>query len=62
LDYFTKGAIPEALIGVPNGRTPEQINQFKNYWDTELAGDPTKRRRAKFAPLAGHAGTRPYCD
>ena len=50
LDYFTEGSIPDALIGVPNGWTPEQIKQFQDYWDTELAGDLAKRRRAKFVP------------
>ncbi len=50
LDYFTEGSIPDALIGVPNGWTPDQIKQFQDYWDTELAGDLAKRRRAKFVP------------
>jgi hypothetical protein len=50
LDYYTEGSIPDALIGVPNGWTPEQINQFQDYWDTEFAGDLAKRRRAKFVP------------
>ncbi len=50
LDYFTEGSIPDALIGVPQGWTPEQIKQFQDYWDTEFAGDLAKRRRAKFVP------------
>ena len=50
LDYFTEGSIPDALIGVPNGWTPDQIKQFQDYWDTEFAGDLAKRRRAKFVP------------
>ncbi len=29
LDYFTEGSIPDALIGVPQGWTPEQIKQFQ---------------------------------
>ena len=35
LDYFTEGSIPDALIGVPQGWTPDQIKQFQDYWDTE---------------------------
>ena len=50
LDYFTEGSIPDALIGVPRGWTPDQIKQFQDYWDTEFAGDLAKRRRAKFVP------------
>ena len=50
LDYYTEGSIPDALIGVPNGWTPDQIKQFQDYWDTEFAGDLAKRRRAKFVP------------
>ena len=29
LDYFTEGSIPDALIGVPQGWTPDQIKQFQ---------------------------------
>ena len=50
LDYFSEGSIPDALIGVPNSWTPEQIKQFQDYWDAEFAGDLAKRRRAKFVP------------
>ena len=50
LDYFSEGSIPDALIGVPQGWTPDQIRQFQDYWDTEFAGDLAKRRRAKFVP------------
>jgi hypothetical protein len=50
LDYFTEGSIPDALIGVPQGWTPDQIKQFQDYWDAEFAGDLAKRRRAKFVP------------
>jgi hypothetical protein len=50
LDYFTEGSIPDALIGVPQSWTPDQIRQFQDYWDTEFAGDLARRRRAKFVP------------
>jgi hypothetical protein len=50
LDYYTEGSIPDALIGVPNGWTPDQIKQFQDYWDTEFSGDLARRRRAKFVP------------
>jgi hypothetical protein len=50
LDYYSEGSIPDALIGVPQGWTPDQIKQFQDYWDTEFSGDLAKRRRAKFVP------------
>jgi hypothetical protein len=64
LDYFTEGSIPDALIGVPQGWTPDQIKQFQDYplpnpppqvgegRVREFSGDLAKRRRAKFVPGA----------
>jgi len=56
LDYYAEGSIPDALIGVPQGWTPDQIKQFQDYWDTEFSGDLARRRRAKFVP--GEAAAR----
>ncbi|MFZ3311508.1 MAG: phage portal protein, partial [Xanthobacteraceae bacterium] len=50
LDYYSEGSIPDALIGVPAGWTPDQIKQFQDYWDTEFSGDLARRRKAKFVP------------
>jgi len=50
LQYFTEGNMPEALIGVPQSWTMEQISQFQDYWDTILAGNSAERRHAKFVP------------
>ncbi len=50
LDYYAEGSIPDALIGVPQGWTPDQIKQFQDYWDQEFSGDLARRRRAKFVP------------
>jgi hypothetical protein len=50
LQYFTEGNMPEALIGVPESWTMEQIGQFQDYWDTILAGNTAERRHAKFVP------------
>lgn len=43
LSYFTEGNIPEAIAGLPETWTPEQIAQFQTYWDTMLAGNMEKR-------------------
>lgn len=50
LQYFTEGNMPEALIGVPQGWTMEQIGEFQTYWDTILTGNSAERRHAKFVP------------
>lgn len=50
LQWYTEGNIPEALIGVPEDWTPDQIRQFQEYWDSLLEGDTAQRRHAKFVP------------
>ncbi|MEN9885472.1 MAG: hypothetical protein RL758_50 [Pseudomonadota bacterium] len=50
LQYYTEGNVPEALIGVPETWTTEQIRQFQEYWDALMEGNTAKRRHAKFVP------------
>ena len=50
LDYFTEGNIPDSLIGVPDGWTPDQIGSYQKYWDAYFSGEAGRRRRAKFVP------------
>jgi len=50
LQYYTEGNIPEALIGVPDTWTPDQIRQFQGYWDSLHEGNTAARRHAKFVP------------
>ena len=50
LQYYTEGNIPEALIGVPDTWTPDQIRQFQGYWDSLHEGNTAQRRHAKFVP------------
>lgn len=50
LQYYTEGNVPEALIGVPENWTTEQIRQFQTYWDDLMEGNTAKRRHAKFVP------------
>lgn len=52
LNYFTEGTIPEALIGVPETWTPDQIRQFQDWFDSILQGNLAERRRARFVPSA----------
>lgn len=50
LTYYTEGNVPEALIGVPENWTVEQIKQFQTYWDSLVEGNPAFKRHAKFVP------------
>lgn len=50
LDYYTEGNVPDALIGVPESWTPEQIKQFQGFWDTLIEGSQEHKRKAKFVP------------
>lgn len=50
MDYFTEGNIPDCLIGVPDGWTPDQIASYQKYWDAYFSGESGRRRRAKFVP------------
>ncbi len=50
LQYYTEGNVPEAMIGVPESWSPDQIRQFQDYWDALLEGNTAARRHAKFVP------------
>lgn len=50
LSYYTEGNIPEALIGTPEGWTPEQIVAFQTAWDAMFTGNLAQKRHAKFVP------------
>jgi SPP1 gp7 family putative phage head morphogenesis protein len=50
LQYYTEGNIPEALIGVPNEWSVDQIKAFQDYWDSILEGNSAQKRHAKFVP------------
>lgn len=50
LAYYTEGNVPEALIGVPETWTTDQIALFQAYWDDLMEGNLAQRRHAKFVP------------
>lgn len=50
LQYYTEGNIPEALIGVPDTWTPDQISQFQTWWDEVCSGAQATKSKAKFVP------------
>jgi hypothetical protein len=52
LKFFTDGNMPQALIGVPDTWTPDQIRVFQEWFDNILSGDLAERRKARFVPSA----------
>lgn len=52
LSFFTEGNMPNALIGVPENWTPDQIRVFQEWFDNILAGNLGERRKARFVPSA----------
>lgn len=50
LNFFTSGNLPDALIGVPDDWTPDQITEFQDWFDNRLGGDASKRRGGTFVP------------
>jgi len=52
LSYYTDGATPDLVFGVPDSWQPGQIAEFEEYWNGLLAGNLAERRRARFIPGA----------
>ena len=52
LEYYTSGTVPDALAGVPESWTPEQIGDYQRYFDELLTDDLAARRRIRFVPSA----------
>jgi len=56
LDYYRQGSVPDALVGVPDNWTPEQILVIQDHWDS-MFNSPGwenigERRKLKFVPGA----------
>ena len=50
LNYYTEGNVPEALAGVPESWTAEQLREFQAWWDELMEGNLAQRRHMKFVP------------
>jgi portal protein len=50
LEYFTKGNIPEAIAGVPETWTPDQIASFQTAWNAMFEGDTAAKHQMMFVP------------
>lgn len=50
LSYFTNGATPDMILSVPETWSPEQVREWKAWWDAMLAGNLAERRGTMFVP------------
>jgi hypothetical protein len=53
LEYFREGNQPDAVFGLPETWTPDQIQRFQDYWDNLYSGNLAMRRRMKFVAGEG---------
>ncbi|MDG3442462.1 phage portal protein [Nitrospirillum amazonense] len=52
LEFYTEGTVPDAISGVPDTWSPDQIKEFQDYFDMLLSGQTGARRRVRFVPSA----------
>ncbi|EMU4915606.1 TPA: phage portal protein, partial [Neisseria gonorrhoeae] len=50
LEYYTAGSVPDALVGVPETWSADDIRRFQEYWDLLLSGETAQRRKMRFVP------------
>ena len=50
LEYYTAGSVPDALVGVPETWSMEDIKRFQEYWDLLLSGETAERRKLRYVP------------
>lgn len=50
LSYFTHGAGPDMILSVPETWSPEQVREWKGWWDGMLQGNLENRRGTMFVP------------
>lgn len=50
LSYYTDGSTPDLIFQCPETWQPDQIREFKTYWDALLKGSAEERRGTMFVP------------
>lgn|GEM_PF-885056 len=50
LQRFTEGNIPEAFASAPETWSPNQIEQFQEYWDAFMLGDQSVKHQIRWIP------------
>lgn len=52
LAYFTDGNVPQGLVAVPDGWTPDQVREYQDWLDSTLSGNLAQRSKMIAAPSA----------
>jgi 2'-5' RNA ligase len=50
LQRFTEGNLPAAFADAPESWSPDQIEQFQEYWDAFMAGDQSRKHQIRWLP------------
>lgn len=50
LQYYTEGSTPDLMFSVPSTWNPDQVRNFKLWWDEVLLGNTGARRGTMFVP------------
>jgi 8-oxo-dGTP pyrophosphatase MutT (NUDIX family) len=50
LQRFTEGNLPHAFASAPETWTPDQIEQFQEYWDGFMLGDQSRKHQIRWVP------------
>lgn len=50
LSYYTDGATPDLMFGVPETWNSDQIRQFSEWFNAMLSGNAAQRAKARFVP------------
>ena len=50
LQRFTEGNIPEAFASAPETWSPDQVEQFQEYWDSFMYGDQSRKHQIRWMP------------
>lgn len=50
LQRFTDGNLPSAFASAPESWSPQQIEQFQEFWDTLMYGDQAAKHQIKWMP------------
>lgn len=56
LAFYTSGSTPDLIFSVPDTWNPDQVKQFKDWWESTLAGNLENRRGTMFVP----SGVKPF--
>ena len=50
LQFFTEGNLPAAFASSPDSWSPDQIEQFQQYWDAMMYGDQARKQQVRWMP------------